>query len=72
MSVLGKIRWDLGVSTLRGPWRRAFTTDGLREDAVSALSVALLAIPLSLAIGLASGVPPGVALVSAIVGGMWR
>jgi carbonic anhydrase len=70
MKVLGKIRWDLGVSSLRGPWRHAFSTDGLREDAVAGLSVALLAIPLSLAIGLASGVPPGVALVTAIVGGM--
>jgi carbonic anhydrase len=70
MHVLGKIRWDLGISTLRGSWRSALKGEGLREDAVSALSVALLAIPLSLAIGLASGVPPGVALVSAVVGGM--
>jgi carbonic anhydrase len=70
MKAMEKVRWDLGVRSLRRTWREAFSTEGLREDSISALSVALLAIPLSLAIALASNVPPGVALVTAIVGGM--
>jgi carbonic anhydrase len=67
---MGEIRWDLGAVRLKEEWRAAFSTRFLREDATSALSVALLAIPLSLAIALASGVPPGIALVSAVVAGM--
>ena len=66
----GEIRWDLGARRLRKQWAAVFSTRYLREDATSALSVALLAIPLSLAIALASGVPPGIALVSAVVAGM--
>ncbi|KGJ15781.1 SulP family inorganic anion transporter [Paracoccus sanguinis] len=38
-------------------------------DAVAGVTVAMVAIPLSLAIAIASGVPPGVGLVTAIVGG---
>jgi carbonic anhydrase len=70
MARLGEIRWDLGARRLRKQWSEAFSTRYLREDVTSALSVALLAIPLSLAIALASGVPPGIALVSAVVAGM--
>ena len=39
-------------------------------DALSAIAVALVALPLSLAIANASGVPPKVGLVTAIVGGV--
>jgi carbonic anhydrase len=42
----------------------------LRSDVVSGISVALLAVPLSLAIALASGVPPAAGLASAIVAGI--
>lgn len=41
----------------------------LRKDAIAGLTVAIVALPLSLAIGVASGVPPERALYAAIVGG---
>lgn len=41
-----------------------------REDIIAGLTVACVAIPLSLAIAMASSVPPGVGLVSAIIGGL--
>ena len=69
MARFDEVRWDLGARQLRKQWAQAFSTQGLREDATAALSVALLAIPLSLAIALASDVPPGIALVSAVVAG---
>lgn len=42
----------------------------LREDLMSSIALALLAIPLSLAIALASEVPPEVAITTAMLGGM--
>jgi len=41
----------------------------LRADTVAGLTVAILALPLSMAIAVASGVPPGRGLYTAIVGG---
>lgn len=41
----------------------------LRRDAIAGLTVAIVALPLSMAIGVASGVPPERALYAAIVGG---
>jgi carbonic anhydrase len=64
------VHWDLGISRLRREWREMGSRVGLREDALAALSVALLAIPLSLAIALASGGPPAAGLASAIVAGL--
>jgi carbonic anhydrase len=61
---------DLGLRRLVPEWRRLFTTKNLREDVVSGLTVACIAVPLSLAIALASGVAPGVGLVTAIVAGI--
>ena len=52
------------LSTLPG-----YTLSSLGADAVAGVTVAMVAIPLSLAIAIASGVPPGVGLVTAIVGG---
>jgi carbonic anhydrase len=42
----------------------------LREDLFAGLTVACIAVPLSLAISIASSVPPGIGLISAIVGGI--
>jgi carbonic anhydrase len=64
------LRWDLGILGLRKEWAEMLRPKDLRNDAVSALSVALLAVPLSLAIALASGVPPAAGLASAIVAGV--
>ncbi|MFO1107058.1 MAG: SulP family inorganic anion transporter [Amaricoccus sp.] len=41
----------------------------LRADALAGLTVAIVALPLSMAIAIASGVPPATGLVTAIVGG---
>lgn len=41
----------------------------LRKDALAGLTVAIVALPLSMAIGVASGVPPERALYAAIIGG---
>jgi carbonic anhydrase len=47
-----------------------FRIANLRDDLIAAVSVALLAIPLALAIALASGVTPAAGLASAIVAGV--
>lgn len=53
------------VSTLREGYSIAL----LRRDAAAALTVAIVALPLSMAIAVASGVPPERGLYAAIVGG---
>lgn len=47
-----------------------FKKQYLREDFGAAIAVAFVAIPLSLAVALATGVSPQVALISAVVGGL--
>jgi len=46
-----------------------YGTAGLRADLLAGLTVAVVALPLSLAIAIASGVPPDRGLTAAIVGG---
>ncbi len=55
---------------LLGEWRKMFRRESLLADLLAGLSVALVALPLSLAIATASGVEPGVGLITAIVGGI--
>lgn len=61
------LRLDLGVRRLLPAWRALLGTEHLREDVVAGLTVACIAVPLSLAIALASGVPPAAGLVTAII-----
>jgi carbonic anhydrase len=63
-------KFDLGISRLKSQWKEIFSTRFLREDFFAGATVACIAIPLSLAIGLASDVEPGQALVTAIVAGI--
>ncbi|PCC68838.1 bifunctional SulP family inorganic anion transporter/carbonic anhydrase [Nannocystis exedens] len=64
-------RWDLGLrSLLRHEWRPLVSRDHLRADLIAGVTVACAAVPLSLAIALASGVTPGAGLVTAIVAGV--
>lgn len=49
--------------------REGYGLDGLRRDAVAGLTVSIVALPLSMAIAIASGAPPEVGLYTAIVGG---
>jgi high affinity sulfate transporter 1 len=51
-------------------WRMMFSRATLGADCMAAVAVALVALPLSLAIANASGVPPEVGLTTAIVGGI--
>ena len=46
-----------------------YSLDALRRDALAALTVAIVALPLSMAIAVASGVSPGRGLYTAVVGG---
>ena len=63
-------RFDLGVRGLLPEWRALFSREHLGADLAAGLTVACIAIPLSLAIALASGVAPAVGLVTAIVAGI--
>jgi SulP family sulfate permease len=49
--------------------REGYGAGALRRDAVAGLTVAIVALPLSMAIAIASGASPGQGLVTAIVGG---
>src|ERR1700730_15855204 len=49
--------------------REGYGLEGLRADAVAGLTVAIVALPLSMAIAIASGVTPERGLYAAIVGG---
>ena len=49
--------------------REGYTSADLRADALAGLTVAIVALPLSMAIAIASGVPPERGLYAAIVGG---
>jgi SulP family sulfate permease len=49
--------------------REGYGAAALRADLVAGLTVAIVALPLSMAIAIASGMPPAAGLVTAIVGG---
>ena len=49
--------------------REGYGLQALRADAVAGLTVAVVALPLSMAIAIASGLTPGQGLVSSVVGG---
>lgn len=70
MAKLFDIRPDVGISRLLPEWKGMFSKKHLRDDLVAGLTVACIAVPLSLAIALASGVAPAVGLVTAIVAGI--
>ncbi len=50
-------------------WREGYRLADLRADALAGLTVAIVALPLSMAIAIASGVGPERGLFTAIVGG---
>jgi SulP family sulfate permease len=50
-------------------WREGYSLSDLRADALAGLTVAIVALPLSMAIAIASGVGPERGLYTAIVGG---
>jgi SulP family sulfate permease len=50
-------------------WRDGYTAVRLRTDAVAGLTVAIVALPLAMALGIASGASPDKGLVTAIIAG---
>ncbi|MBZ9963852.1 SulP family inorganic anion transporter [Mesorhizobium sp. BR1-1-2] len=50
-------------------WREGYGLDHLRADAIAGLTVAIVALPLSMAIAIASGVTPERGLYTSIIGG---
>jgi len=61
---------DLGIPSLVPEWRKMFSSETLVLDVAAGLTVGCIAVPLSLAIAVASGVPAEVGLVSAAVAGV--
>ena len=52
-------------------WREGYGGKQLRADAIAGLTVAVVALPLSIAIAVASGATPAQGLVTAIIGGLF-
>jgi len=60
----------LGIKTMIPEWKHMFNKDTIFSDISAGLTVGCVAVPLSLAIALASGVPAEVGLVTAAVSGV--
>lgn len=58
MISLKRLNINLGLPSLLTEWRALFSPQYLLNDLVAGITVAFVAIPLSLAIALASGVSP--------------
>ncbi|MDE2363236.1 MAG: SulP family inorganic anion transporter [Hyphomicrobiales bacterium] len=61
--------WDLFSPKLVTVLREGYTLANFRQDALAGLTVAVVAIPLSMAIAIASGATPAAGLTSGIIGG---
>ncbi|MCB0320016.1 MAG: hypothetical protein KDD60_03765, partial [Bdellovibrionales bacterium] len=61
--------WDLFTPKLLTVLREGYSRRAFRADLLSGLTVAIVALPLSMAIAIASGVTPERGLIAAIVGG---
>ncbi|WP_378952944.1 SulP family inorganic anion transporter [Mesorhizobium sp. ANAO-SY3R2] len=61
--------WELFTPKLVTVFREGYGAGQLRADAIAGLTVAIVALPLSMAIAIASGVSPDRGLFTAIVGG---
>lgn len=64
-----KYKFNLGIPHLLSDWKKLFSRRHLLADITSGTTVAFVAIPLSLAIALASNVSPGTGLITAIMAG---
>lgn len=70
MKLFNDTHFDLGIKQLIPEWKKLFSPEFLFADISAGFIVACVAIPLSLAIALASGVTPAVGLVTAIIAGI--
>jgi len=62
-------RPDAFIPKIVTAWREGYTFARLRADATAGLTVAIVALPLSMALGIASGASPDRGLITAIVAG---
>src|SRR6201993_2105963 len=60
---------ELYLPKLVTVWREGYGLADFRADVFAGLTVAIVALPLSMAIAIASGVEPGRGLYTAVVGG---
>jgi carbonic anhydrase len=70
MLSLNDLKLNLGLPRLFGEWKKMFSLQNLAADSFAGITVAFVAIPLSLAIALASGASPATGLVTAIIAGI--
>ncbi|WP_048308054.1 C4-dicarboxylic acid transporter DauA [Halomonas sp. PR-M31] len=56
---------------MRSAWREGYGLADLRKDAMAGLTIGILAVPLSMALAIATGVPPQHGLYTAIVAGVF-
>ncbi|MBK8162313.1 MAG: C4-dicarboxylic acid transporter DauA [Gammaproteobacteria bacterium] len=57
------------ASAVRESWRTGYSLHTLRRDAIAGLTVGIIAIPLAMALAIASGVPPQHGLYTAMIAG---
>lgn len=60
---------DLPGHALRAAWRAGYTLADFRRDALAGIVVGIVALPLSMALSIAIGVPPQHGIYTAIVAG---
>ncbi|WP_144187054.1 SulP family inorganic anion transporter [Elioraea rosea] len=61
--------WHLFVPKLVTTFRQGYGAGDFRADVIAGLTVAIVALPLAMALAIASGTTPDVGLVTAVVGG---
>jgi SulP family sulfate permease len=65
----GTPRWHLYVPKLYTVLRQGYSLEGFRDDAIAGLTVAIVALPLAMALAIASGTTPERGLYTAIIAG---
>ncbi|WP_066806516.1 SulP family inorganic anion transporter [Sphingomonas asaccharolytica] len=69
MAVLHDPRWTAFTPKLITVLGEGYTFDRFRRDAIAGLTVAIVALPLAMALGIASGASPDKGLITAVVAG---
>lgn len=64
-----RFKAQTGLATLLPEWKLMFSSNHIMDDLLAGITVGCVAVPLSLAIAMASGVSPEIGLVSGIIGG---
>ena len=70
MAVLHDPRWTAYTPKLITVLGEGYTFDRFRRDAIAGLTVAIVALPLAMALGIASGASPDKGLITAVVAGL--